>query len=597
MVICDSAHHGKSMLAERLAENGNQADKTHLKSITTMIGKHNHHAAFHKIAMQHLQNLLESNATRHHLIFAGRRPVMIANFRGQEKPSANDTSAAYMADLVVVVVDAVSGISAQTRRQLTIASNLGICHCVLAVKNMDRVGYSPEVFTTIEQGFCDLVADIGGMKYTNAIPLSAGNDDNITMKSKNLDWFDGLTLIECLETIDVEVSFDTLPFRIPVNQVNAGAISGVVACGEIGLQDRIKIMPSAKEGQIKGFADTKRTVATSGQSVTIVLDDAVDIAIGDIVCTADNPMQTANQFEVSILWTAEQELYPGRPYLLQIGAKTIATTITSIKHKINVGRFAREPAKKLQSGEIGICNISCDQNIAFDTFVENYQTGGFALIDLTDKTPLGTGLIHFALRRSSNVHWQALEVDRKTRSAIKGHEPCVLWFTGLSGSGKSTIANIVEKKLVASNVHSVLLDGDNVRHGLNKDLGFTNTDRVENIRRIAEVSRLMIDAGLVCITSFISPFDSERKLARELVPDGHFILVHVNTPLEIAEQRDVKGLYKKARAGEIKNFTGIDSPYEAPKDAEITINSSSMSNEEAADKVIAYLLTKGIVDL
>jgi bifunctional enzyme CysN/CysC len=406
-----------------------------------------------------------------------------------------------------------------------------------------------------------------------------------------------------LETVQVDLDrLLSLPFRLPVQWVNRPNLdfrgfAGTVASGSVKPGDRIRVQPSGKESKVARIVvhggDLDQAVA--GQSITLTLEDEIDISRGDVISTVDAPAEVADQFETTLIWMHDEAMMPGRSYLLKIGTKTVTATVTEIKHKVNVNTLEHLAAKKLDLNEIGICNLSLDRPIAFDAYKDNADTGGYIIIDRLTNNTVGAGLLHFALRRSQNIHMQHVDVDKEARSVAKGQKASVLWFTGLSGAGKSTIANLVEKKLHASGRHTYLLDGDNVRHGLNKDLGFTDADRVENIRRVAEVSKLMVDAGLVTLVSFISPFRSERRMARNLVADGEFIEIYIDTPLSIAEERDPKGLYKKARRGELKNFTGIDSPYEAPENPEIQIDTTSLSAEQAADRIIAALQRMGIV--
>jgi bifunctional enzyme CysN/CysC len=435
------------------------------------------------------------------------------------------------------------------------------------------------------------------------IPLSALRGDNMTTPSERTPWYHGPTLMEFLETCEVdETRLQGGPFRLPVQWVNRPNLDfrgfcGLIASGSVRPGDRIRVQPSGRESQVARIVayGGDLDVAVAGQSVTLTLADEVDISRGDVISTAESPAEVADQFECSLVWMAEEPMLPGRPYLLKIGTRTVSATITEPKYKVNVNTLEQLAAKQLELNEIGVCNIALDRPVAFDAYKDNRDTGGFILIDRMSNNTVGAGMLHFALRRSHNIHLQHIDIDKPARASIKGQKPVVLWFTGLSGAGKSTIANIVEKRLHALGRHSYLLDGDNVRHGLNKDLGFTDADRVENVRRVAEVAKLMVDAGLIVLTAFISPFRSERRLARSLVEADEFIEVHVDTPLDVAESRDVKGLYKKARAGQLRNFTGIDSPYEPPENAEIVIDTTELTAERAADRVIALLRSRGVI--
>ncbi|MFZ2102393.1 MAG: sulfate adenylyltransferase subunit CysN [Oricola sp.] len=533
-----------------------------------------------------------------------KRKFIVADTPGHEQYTRNMATGASAADLAIILIDARKGILTQTRRHSFIVSKLGIQNVVLAINKMDLMDYSQQVFSDIEIAYRAFAREIGGIEHITAIPISALEGDNIVERSSRMGWYDGPVLLDHLETVGIRDAAQTKPFRMPVQWVNRPNLdfrgfAGFISSGAIKPGDRIKALPSAKESTVARIVtmDGDLEEAVAGQSVTLTLEDEIDISRGDTICAAGDPAEVANQFETTVLWMADEPMYPGRPYLMKIGTSTVNATITRPKYRIDVNTLAHEAANELKLNEIGVCNLSLDRVIAFDPYNDNRETGGFILIDRITNATVGMGTIHFALRRSSNVHWQALDVERATRSAIKGHKPAVLWFTGLSGSGKSTIANIVDRKLIAAGAHTMMLDGDNVRHGLNKDLGFTEADRVENIRRVAEVSKLMTDAGLIALVSFISPFRAERRLARELTPEGEFIEVYVDTPLEVAEARDRKGLYKKARAGLIKNFTGIDSPYEPPEHPEIRIDTTAISAEDGADMIIARLVEAGIVTL
>ncbi|QKV18766.1 sulfate adenylyltransferase subunit CysN [Oricola thermophila] len=531
-----------------------------------------------------------------------KRKFIVADTPGHEQYTRNMATGASTADLAIILIDARKGILTQTRRHSFIVSRLGIENVVLAVNKMDLVGYSQQVFSDIEIAYRAFARELGGIEHITAIPISALEGDNVVEHGEAMGWYTGPTLLEHLETVGVRDAAQSKPFRMPVQWVNRPNLdfrgfSGFVTSGVIRPGDRIKVLPSAKESTIKRIVtmDGDLDEAVAGQSVTLTLEDEIDISRGDMICAAGDPTEVATQFETTILWMADEPMFPGRPYILKIGTTTVNATITRPKYRIDVNTLAHEAAHELDLNEVGVCNISVDRAIPFDAYNDNRDTGGFILIDKITNSTVGMGMIHFALRRSSNVHWQALDVDRTTRAAIKGQKPIVLWFTGLSGSGKSTIANIVDRKLIARGAHTTILDGDNVRHGLNKDLGFTDADRVENIRRVAEVAKLMTDAGLITLVSFISPFRAERRMARELMGENEFKVVHVDTPLEVAEQRDVKGLYKKARDGKIKNFTGIDSPYERPENAAITIDTTKTSPEEAADVIISHLEDWGVI--
>jgi bifunctional enzyme CysN/CysC len=529
-----------------------------------------------------------------------KRKFIVADTPGHEQYTRNMITGASTADLAVILIDARRGVLTQTKRHSYLVSLIGIKNVVLAINKMDLVNYSKEVFDRILGDYTTFAASLNIEKIV-PIPISAFAGDNVTERSGNTSWYRGPTLMQHLETVEVARAAIEAPFRMPVQWVNRPNLdfrgfSGMVAGGTIHPGDMIKVMPSAKQSRVaRVLIDGDLPYATAGQSITITLEDEIDCSRGDVICAAENPAEVSDQFETTIVWMHEQPMLPGRAYLMKLATKTVSASITTLKHKVNVNTMEQVPGRELELNEIGVCNISLDQAVAFDAYEENRDTGGFILIDRLSHETVGAGLIHFALRRAQNIHWQAVDVTRKSRAAQKGQQAAVLWFTGLSGAGKSTIANLVEKKLFALGRHTTMLDGDNVRHGLNRDLGFTDTDRVENIRRVAEVSRLMADAGLIVLVSFISPFRSERQMARDLLPPGEFLEVHVDTPLAVAEKRDVKGLYKKARRGEIPHFTGISSPYEAPEDPELHIDTTALTPEQAAEEIVAALEKRGLL--
>ena len=531
-----------------------------------------------------------------------KRKFIVADTPGHEQYTRNMVTGASTADAAILMVDARKGILTQTRRHSYLVNLLGIRHIVVAINKMDLVDYSEKVFRRIVEEYRDFANRIGITEAT-FIPMSAFKGDNITAPSDNMSWYHGTTLMGYLETVEVdEMRMQRAPFRLPVQWVNRPNLdfrgfAGTIASGVIRPGDRIRVQPSGKESTVARIVtkDGDLAQAVSGQSVTLTLADEIDVSRGDMISTADAPAETADQFECTITWMHDEPLLPGRPYLMKIGTKTVTASITDIKYQVNVNTLEHIASKKLELNAIGVCNLSLDRQIAFDAYKDNRDTGGFILIDRLSNNTVGAGLLHFALRRAHNIHVQHVDVDKAARSAIKSQRSCILWFTGLSGAGKSSIANLVEKKLLALGRHTYLLDGDNVRHGLNKDLGFTDADRVENIRRVAEVGKLMVDAGLIVLTAFISPFRAEREMARSLVDEGEFLEIFVDTPLEIAEQRDVKGLYKKARRGELKNFTGIDSPYEAPESPEIHLRTANETVESAAERVIEIIREKGFI--
>ena len=531
-----------------------------------------------------------------------KRKFIVADTPGHEQYTRNMATGASTADLAILLIDARKGILTQTRRHSFIASSLGIRKLVLAINKMDLVDYDQSVFDTIKKDFLAFASELNKDIEIQAIPMSALAGDNITENSNATPWYSGPSLMSYLETVPVDDDKETRPFRMPVQWVNRPNLdfrgfSGQIASGVIRPGDKIKTLPSAKETTIERIVTQTGDldIAVAGQSVTLTFTDEVDTSRGDVICAAGEPAEVSDQFQARVSWMADGAMLRGRRYLLKIGAKTVPAQITGIKHRIDVNDLQNRPATELSLNEMGVCTISLDQAIAFDAYDVNRETGGFILIDRLTNNTVGLGLLDFALRRAANIHWQALDVDRSTLAEQKEQKPAVLWFTGLSGSGKSTIANALQKKLFAMGKHTFVLDGDNVRHGLNRDLGFTDADRVENIRRVSNVAKLMSDAGLITLVSFISPFRSERQMARNMMTKGEFVEIHVDTTLEVAEQRDVKGLYKRARAGEIKHFTGIDSPYETPLGAEIVVNTASSSAEDAADTIIHWLKGKGML--
>jgi bifunctional enzyme CysN/CysC len=524
------------------------------------------------------------------------RKFIVADTPGHEQYTRNMVTGASTADVAVILIDARKGVLTQTRRHSYLVSLIGIRKVVLAINKMDLVGYAEAVVRSIDADYRAFAAQIGLTDITT-IPLSALKGDNMTSPSQHMPWYAGPTLMSFLETTEVdETRLQAGALRLPVQWVNRPNLDfrgfcGMLASGTLRPGDRVRVQPSGRESRVARIVALQgdRALAVAGESVTLTLEDEVDISRGDVISAADAPAEVADQFECDIVWMAEEPMLPGRPYLLKIGTRTVGATITETKYKVNINTLERLAAKKLELNEIGVCNLALDRPVAFDPYQENRDTGGFIVIDRLSNSTVGAGMLHFALRRSHNIHLQHVDIDKAARSSLMGQKPAVLWFTGLSGAGKSTIANLVEKKLYAMGRHSYLLDGDNVRHGLNKDLGFTEADRVENIRRVAEVARLMVDAGLIVITAFISPFRAERELARRLLAQGEFIEIHVDTPLEVAEQRDVKGLYAKARRGELANFTGIGSPYEVPESPELRVATTVLSPEQAADRVIDKL--------
>ena len=532
-----------------------------------------------------------------------RRKFIVADTPGHEQYTRNMVTGASTADLAILLVDARRGVQTQTRRHSFLVSTLGIRRVVLAVNKLDMVDYSREVYARIEQEYRAFAQQIGLTGIT-CIPMSALRGDNITSPSPNTPWYDGPTLMAHLESVPIDSTpAQGEPFRLPVQWVNrpdldfrgfAGSISAGVVCKG----DRVRALPSGRESRVASIicADGECRHAVRGQAVTLTLEDEIDVSRGDVLACAEDPPAVADQFEATVVWMHEEAMLPGRPYLLKLGTRTVGATMAQPKYMVNVNTLERLAARTLELNEIGVCNLHLDQPVAFDPYARNRDLGGFIVIDRLTNNTVGAGMLHFALRRARNVHWQAIDVDRRAHAALKHQTPRIVWFTGLSGAGKSTIANLVEKRLHALGHHTYLLDGDNVRHGLNKDLGFSDADRVENIRRVAEVARLMLDAGLVVLVSFISPFRSERDMARALAAEGEFVEVFIDTPLDVAEQRDPKGLYRKARRGELRNFTGIDSPYEPPERPEIRIDTTADTAAEAAERIVAWLRETGLQD-
>ena len=526
-----------------------------------------------------------------------KRKFIVADCPGHEQYTRNMVTGASTADLAVILIDARKGVLVQTRRHSYLCHLIGIRNLVLAVNKMDLVDYSQEVFDAIVADYAEFARSIGIESFT-AMPISGFKGDNITTLSANTPWYSGPTLVEHLETVEVNSSRDLeKPFRMPVQWVNRPNLdfrgfSGLISTGSVKPGDAIRVLPSGKTSTVTKIVtlDGELDEALAGQSVTVCFADEIDCSRGDVIALADNPPQAADQFESTIVWLNDEPLHVGRAYWLKIGTQTVSVTVQQPKYAVNVNTMEHIAVKTLELNAIGVAEITTDKQVVFEPYVQNRALGGFILIDKMTNATVAAGMIHFSLRRSQNVHWQALDIGRDAHANLKNQKPAVLWFTGLSGSGKSTIANLVEKKLHRMNRHTFLLDGDNVRHGLNKDLGFTEADRIENIRRVGEVAKLMADAGLIVITAFISPFRADREMVRKMLPEGEFIEVFIDTPLEVAESRDVKGLYKKARSGELKNFTGIDSPYEAPVNPEVRIDTTAMTAEEAASLIVDTLL-------
>jgi bifunctional enzyme CysN/CysC len=526
-----------------------------------------------------------------------KRKFIVADTPGHEQYTRNMITGASTAHLAVILVDARKGVLTQTRRHSYLVSLIGIRKVVLAVNKMDLVDYSEAVFRDITQQYVEFARSVG-LEDVTAIPLSALRGDNVVVPSSRMPWYQGPSLMSILESVEPDdARLSDLPLRLPVQWVNRPnhtfrGFCGTVASGQLRVGDLVRVQPSGRQSRVARIINAGHEVSSAvrGQSVTVTLHDEIDISRGDLLSAAKSPAEVADQFQATIIWMDDEPLLPGRPYLIKLGTQTATATVTKPKYRVNVNTMEHLAATQLELNEIGVCNLSVGQMLAFDPYRDNPATGGFILIDRISNNTVGAGTLHFALRRAHNIHAQHVDITKDARAHRLGQRPTVLWFTGLSGAGKSTIANLVEKNLHAMGRHSYLLDGDNLRHGLNRDLGFTEVDRVENIRRVAEVARLMVDAGLIVLTAFISPFRAERAMARGLFAPGEFIEIFVDTPLEVAESRDVKGLYRKARSGELTNFTGIDSPYEPPDAAELVVNTTECTPEAAADQVIAKLL-------
>ena len=606
-ITCGSVDDGKSTLIGRLLYDSKMIFEDQLESLTAdskKMGTQGQEIDFallvDGLAAEREQGITIDVAYR--FFATEKRKFIVADTPGHEQYTRNMVTGASTADAAVILVDARQGVLTQTRRHAFLVHLMGIKNVVLAVNKMDLVGYEPSVFETITADFNAFAKTLGLTDFT-AIPLSGLAGDNVTVSSTNMSWYDGLPLLAHLEAVPVQgTQAATAAFRLPVQWVNRPNLdfrgfSGQIASGRVVPGDAVRIVPSGKNTHIKYIvamaADGSTALldeAQAGQSVTLTLADEVDCSRGDVIAGADTPPAAADQFETTLVWMDEDALVPGRQYKLKIGTQSVNASLQAPKYVINVNDMQQLAAKTLELNDIGVAQLRTDRRVVFEPFGTNPAMGSFILIDKMTHATVAAGMVHFALRRAQNVHWQETDIDRAAHAGLKNQKPVVLWFTGLSGSGKSTIANEVEKRLHMMNRHTMLLDGDNVRHGLNKDLGFTEADRVENIRRIGEVAKLMTDAGLIVLTAFISPFRAERDMVRSMLPDGEFIEIYVDTPLDVAEARDVKGLYKKARAGELKNFTGIDSPYEAPLAPDIRINTTAQSANEAADDIIRQLL-------
>lgn len=606
-ITCGSVDDGKSTLIGRLLYDSKLLFEDQIKTLERDSRKHG--TAGDGIDFALLLDGLEAEREQgitidvaYRFFNTEKRKFIVADTPGHEQYTRNMATGASTADLAIILVDARKGVLTQTRRHTYIANMMGIRHAVVAVNKMDLVGNSRSTFHQIVSDYMKVAEDLG-FKSITAIPISARYGDNIFDRSDVLNWYDGPTLMEHLERVDTAADdILELPFRFPVQWVNRPnhdfrGFSGTITSGRLAKGGQIRVAHSGKEAAVSRIvtADGDLDEAVAGDAVTLVLDREIDIARGDMLVDPKSPPEVSDQFAAEILWMTDEKMHPGRSYLLKAGCQITPASVTTLKHKLNVNTFEKEPGKSLDLNEIGVCTLSTSKLIAFDHYADQRETGSFILIDRFTNQTVAAGMIEFSLRRASNIHTYAMDVDKSRRAALKGQKPAILWFTGLSGAGKSTIANLVERKLAGNGRHTYSLDGDNIRQGLNRDLGFTDADRVENIRRIGDVAKLFVDAGLIVTCSFISPFRSERQMVREQVEAGEFIEVFVDAPLEVCMQRDPKGLYAKAQAGKIRNFTGLDSPYEPPEAPELHILTADMSADAAAEKVIDELVRRGLL--
>ena len=606
VLTCGSVDDGKSTLIGRLLFDQNLIFEDHLAALDRDSKKHGTAGAEidYALLLDGLEAEREQGITidvAYRYFSTKRRSFVVADTPGHEQYTRNMATGASNADLAVLLVDARKGLLAQTHRHAIIASLLGVRHILLAVNKIDLVDFDEAVFSEIVAKFSAFASPLE-FKTIAAIPISARFGDNVASRTERTLWYKGPTLLEYLEMIDVDAWQADQPFRLPVQWVNRPhsdfrGFSGTVASGRVKSGDEVVVLPSGHATRVRALYGAGETVACAqaADAITLTLIDEVDIARGDIIVAPRDRAQVADQFLAHLIWMSADKMLPGRTYLMKINNNTLGATITELKHQIDVGSLAKLAAKTLGLNEIGVCNLSLNRPVAFDAYAQNRVTGSFILIDHYSNETVAAGMIDFALRRASNIHHQKLTISKSERVQLMHHRPAVLWFTGLPGAGKSTIANLVEAKLHARGTHTALLDGDNVRHGLNRDLGFTEADRVENIRRIGEVAKLMTEAGLVVLCSFISPFRAERRIVRELLDTGEFLEVFVDTPLAECQARDPKGLYRRALAGEIKNFTGVDQPYETPENPELHLLAGQESPEALAQRVIDELVRRSTI--
>lgn len=605
-ITCGSVDDGKSTLIGRMLYESKLVFEDHLAALevdSAKSGTQGENLDFallvDGLAAEREQGITIDVAYR--FFSTDRRKFIVADTPGHEQYTRNMVTGASTADLAVILIDARKGVLTQTKRHSYLVSLLGIKHVVLAINKLDLVDYSQQVFDDIERDYLTFAERVG-LEEVVAIPLSALNGDNLITRSENTPWYHGPALLEYLESVEVADEVTHSPMRMPVQWVNRPNLnfrgfSGELVAGVVRPGDQIRVMPSGQRSSVERVVtyDGDLDEAVAGQAVTLTLKDEIDISRGDVIAAADSPLAVSDQFAANIVWFAEDAMLPERTYLCRIGSSTVQARITKPKYKVNINTLEHQATDTLEINEIGMCNISFNRRVPFATYRRTRDLGGFVLIDRITNATVGAGMIEHSLRRADNIHWQPTQVDRAAREQMNGHKPMTLWFTGRSGAGKSTIANLVEQQLHARGCHTYLLDGDNVRHGLNRDLGFTDADRVENIRRVSEVANLMTDAGLITLVSLISPFQRDREAARERIGEDNFGLIYVDAPQEVAAQRDPKGLYQKARSGEMKNFTGVDSPYEEPSTADLHIDTTTLSAEEAATRILGWLRDLGVI--